>query len=239
VIPSKGVIPGKPSNPPFIVIDTSVLLQLVATEQITLLRMLRSEFGIQPIIVSAVESETIQILANHPKFVGKQEQFKKACANYTIRLTDRETLTGTVGADADSLLRLIDSDGRRLHQRVDRGEAYTHAAASVLNIPVATNDMSAVIRLLKNGENVPVPVVRFWDLVVLGRQIGTLDDSNCDGVRKTLAKLQESLPPCFRAQSFAAGLPEFYPRLVDHEKPIVGARDPKEKLDNQRVLFRR
>jgi hypothetical protein len=232
------VTPGKPANPLFIVIDTSVLLQLIATDQIAVLRVLRSEYKVQPAVASAVESETLQILTTVRKFMGRQEQLKKAISNNTISLLDQQSLGAILGTGVDALLRQIDSEGQRYHCRVDRGEAYTHAAAAVLGVPVATNDTSAVNRLLRDEENIPRPILRFWDLVVFARQIGQMDDASCDKIRQALAKLEESLPQCFRGRTFSVGLPEFYARLVDGAAPLIGASHPQGKLDDRKVLFR-
>jgi hypothetical protein len=231
------VIPSKPTNPLFIVIDTSVLLQLIATDQLPLLRWLRSEYKVQPAIASAVESETLQILTTIRKFMGRQEQLKKALSNNTITLIDRQSLS-MLGTGVDALLRQIDSEGRRFHLRVDRGEAYTHAAAAVLGVPVATNDVSALNRLIRDEENIPRPILRFWNLIVFGRQTGQLDDPSCDKIRQALARIGESLPRCFTGRTFSDGLPEFYARLVDGMAPAVGAPNPQNALDDRRVLFR-
>ncbi len=230
--------PGKPANPLFIIIDTSVLLQLIVTEQLPLLRCLRSEYKIQSVIVSAVESETMHILSTVRKFMGRQEGFKRAISNKTIGLIDRAMLSGVVGTGVDAILRQIDSEGQRFNLRVDRGEAYTHAAGSVLGAPIATNDYSAVNRLLRDDENIPRPILRFWDLIVFGHQVGRLDEAACDKIRQTLVKIEEAVLPCFAGRTFHVGLAEFYPRLVDGVANLVGAPSPVERLDDRGVIFR-
>jgi hypothetical protein len=232
------VTPGKPANPVFLIIDTSVLLPLIATDQLPLLRRFRSEYQVQSVIVSAVESETLHILTTVRKFMGRQEPFKKAIANNTISLIDRQLLSTVLGTGVDAILRQIDSEGQRFNLRVDRGEAYTHAAGSVLGAPVATNDYSAVNRLLRDDENIPRPIVRFWDLIVLAHQIGQLDGASCDKIRQTLVRIGEWIPPCFTARNFSAGLIDFYPRLVDGVATLIGAANPVSPLDDRQVLFR-
>ncbi len=230
--------PGKPANPLFLIIDTSVLLQLIATDQLTLLRCIRSEYRVQPAIVSAVESETLHILTTISKFIGRQEPFRKALSNNTISLIDRQLLSTVLGTGVDAILRQIDSEGQRFNLRVDRGEAYTHAAGSVLGAPVATNDYSAVNRLLRDDENIPRPVLRFWDLIVLGYQIGQLDGSSCDKIRQSLVAIGEWIPSCFTGRNFSAGLIDFYPRLVDGVAKLIGTTNPQGPLDERQVLFR-
>ena len=64
------------ANPRLIVIDSSVLVQVIATDQIGVLRLLRSNYGVQPVIVQAVESEVSYLLNNVARFRGRQEQLR-------------------------------------------------------------------------------------------------------------------------------------------------------------------
>jgi len=233
------VIPGKPANPLLIIFDTSVLLQLIVTDQLSLLRYLKSEYKVQPAIATAVEAEALQILTTIPRFMGRQEQLKKALSNSTIIRLDQPSLGELLGTGVDALLRQIDSEGLRLHLRVDRGEAYTHAAAGVLGVPVATNDITAVSRLLRDGEDLPRPILRFWDFMVFGHQVAQLDGASCDKVRQKMATIGEGMPRCFTGRGFSVGLPEFYARLVDGQAPMIGALDPGGQLDQRQVLHRR
>lgn len=119
------------------------------------------------------------------RFRGCGEAFKKATSNGTVSVLDLEFLRQRCGQPGDALLRQIDSEGRRLNLRVDRGEAYTHAAAAVLGALVATNDATAVHHLMRDRETVHHPVLRFWDLIVFARQIDQLNDGACDRIRQT------------------------------------------------------
>jgi len=170
--------------------------------------------------------------------MGRQESFKKAVSNNTISLVDRQLLSGVLGTGVDAILRQIDSEGQRLNLRVDRGEAYTHAAASVLGSPVATNDYNAVKRLIQDDEHIPRPILRFWDLIAFGHQIGQLDDSSCDKIRQILVSIDESVPQCFKGRKFGVGLTEFYLRLVDGVATLIGAENRQGPLDDRRVIFR-
>ena len=138
-------------KPPVIIFDSSVLLQIIATGQFLILRSLQSDFGVQSAIVPAVESEVLVIVENVPKFRGRREQFKKALRNRTLAIVDRDFLAPFLGGAADSWIRQINSEGTRLYDFVDRGEAFTHAASMVLNALVATNDTTAVSRLVRQG----------------------------------------------------------------------------------------
>jgi hypothetical protein len=231
--------PGAPAdNPKLVILDTSVLLQAIATDQLGIFRRIRTDFGIQAAIVRAVESETSYHLENVPKFRGRQEQLKKAIGNGALAIVDHDLLVPLVGSGADSWLRQIEAEGERLYSIVDRGEAFSHAASSALSVPIATNDTSAVYRLIRGKENVPRPIIRFWDLIVLCYQIEMLTEGDCDKIRQALDKIGERLPPCFTKRSFRDGLTDFYARLADSERYPVGAAEPQERLD-ERLLLRR
>jgi len=232
-------LPGAPvDNPKLIVVDTSVLLQLIATDQRVVFRRIRTDFGIQAAIARAVESEAFYHLEKVAKFRGRQEQLKKALGNGTLAAVDYSLLAPLLGSGTESWLRQIDAEGERLYSIVDRGEAFSHAASSVLGVPIATNDTSAVYRLIRGNENVPRPIIRFWDLIVLCHQIEMLTEGDCDRIRQVLEKIGERLPACFSRRSFRDGLPEFYARLADIDRPVVGAIGPQERLD-ERLLLRR
>lgn len=225
------------SNPRLIIIDSSVLLQLIATEQFPVLRLLQSDFGVQPAIVQAVEAEVACILQNVPKFRGRRDQLKKAIGNKTLAIVDRDLLAPILGGSTDAWIRQMESEGVRLYSMVDRGEAFTHAASMVLNAPCATNDTSAIYRLLRGGERIPRPIFRFWDFVVFAHQVGLLDAGACDKIRQFLSKIGEWPHPCFKNCSFQDGLPYFYARLVCAGRPTVGASQPQEKFDEKLLLI--
>lgn len=225
---------GSPRSAPLlIVVDTSVLLQLIATDTLRILRELRRGFGVQACIVEAVESEALHILETNPRFRGRQMQLKKALLTGAIQLLNVDLLSTLVGSGADAWMRQINAEGNRLYSTVDRGEAFSHAASICLNCQIATNDITAVQRLIRNGEHIPRPILRFWDVIVFAHQVGLLECSTCDGVRKALAKLQERTHPAFTGKSFEDGLPEYYPRLVAGDFPLVGASSPQDRLDER------
>jgi hypothetical protein len=226
-----------PNNPNLIIVDSSVLLQLIATEQFGILRLLRANFGVQAAIVQAVESEVACILQNNPKFRGRGEQFKKALSTKTLAILDRDLLFPLVGSSADAWIRQMEAEGLRLYSMVDRGEAFTHAASMVLNVPSATNDITAISRLLRSGETIPRPILRYWDLVVFAHQAGLLDSGACDKIRQILHRMGERLHPCFQKCSFQDGLPHFYGRLGHAERPMVGANQPQETYDERLLLI--
>jgi hypothetical protein len=105
-------------------------------------------------------------------------------------------------------------------------------------VPIVTDDISAINRLLRDNEIIPRPILRFWDLILFAFQSGHLDNSGCDEIRQTLVRLAERVPDCFDKRSFSDGLPTFYPRLVDGEKPLVGAAEPQDRFDQRLFLSR-
>jgi hypothetical protein len=66
---------------------------------------------VQAAIADAVKSETAQILTHVPKFMGRQEQLRKAIHNGTVAVIDRTLLAGLFGGGADGLLRQLEAEG--------------------------------------------------------------------------------------------------------------------------------
>ena len=221
-----------------LIFDSSVVLQIIASGQFRILRSLRSDFAVKSAIVPAVESEVLSIVENVPKFRGRREQFKKALRNGTLAIVDHDLLAPFLGGAADSWIRQIDSEGTRLYDFVDRGEAFTHAASIVLYALVVTNDTTAVSRLVRRGETIPRPVLRFWDLVVFAHQAALLTAAECDAIRQVLDKIGERNHPCFTGHSFQDGLPHFYARLACSGQRPLGSNAPQEKFDERIVLSR-
>ncbi len=235
---SATVVALAPVAPSLIIVDTSVLLQVIATEQLGCLRGLRSCFGIQSAIVDAVHSEASTILKTVPRFMGRQEQLKRACTNGTLPVVSRDWMMASYGGTGSALLQQINAKGEELAGHVDRGEAYSHAASACLDSLIATNDTNAVNVLIRMKEFVPRPVLRFWDLMVLAFQSDLLTAAECDKVRQTLAKLNERTDPAFKGRPFMEGLSNFYPRIVDGTKDPVGAREPQERMDFRLPIHR-
>ena len=230
--------PAAPRNPRLLVIDTSVLMQLIVSEHVAVLKHLKSDFAIQPTIVPAVESEALHLTKNGPaKFRGRETYLKKALANRALATLSSDLLDSIWGNSGAAWIRQIDQEGHRLAAFVDRGEAFTHAASMVLNVPGVTNDFSAVNVLLRRREQLPQPILRFWDLIVFGHQSGTLDEAACDKVRKSLHKAGERLPLCFSNCSYRDGLNSFYCRLINQGRPVKGLNAPPEREDGNRMYL--
>ena len=70
---------------------------MIATDQWSLLRCLKSEYKVRPAILGAVESKALRILTTIKKFMGRQEQLKKALSNNTVRRINEQFLMGLLG----------------------------------------------------------------------------------------------------------------------------------------------
>ena len=76
-------------------------------------------------------------------------------------------------------------------------------------------------------------MLRSFDVIVLGLQIGILTEGDCKAIRKELLKRGEAILPCFQNCSVIDGLPNFYHRLCDGSVNVLGAVTPIEKFDDR------
>jgi hypothetical protein len=212
------------ANPSLLLCDTDSLIQLFLTSQhnqnLRPLRVLRDDYGIQPTIVEEVETELMWTRRYGSRFVP---QLKKATASGLIERLDVTVLGRHVGqAIAKSVHSGFQALGQQYSKHADPGEAYTFAAAVTLGVPALSNDKSAVDALDYNGMALPSPVLRAFDVLTLSYQVGALAEKECDKVRKELLQLGEHVPRAFRNASFADGLAQFCPRILDGGVKAVG-----------------
>jgi hypothetical protein len=228
--------PAQPTNPTFFVADSSALLQLILPEEMRTLRALKTDYGIQCVITEAVEGELRRKLQN--KFPEKSGVLRKAVHNGTIIVLSEAALSAGGYKSAAALIDQIEQLGRTYALRIDRGEAYTHAASNILGVPSLSQDLEALWRLINAGVYVQRPILRAFDVVIFGLQIGILSEDDCKQVRKDLLRCDQGILSCFRNCAVIDGLPSFYQRLCDAEKTPLGASAPVEKLD-ERIWIRR
>lgn len=211
-------------NPDLILIDSSSLLPLIYCLQGRLLRLIKEGYGLQFGIVQAVNSEVQRRLNPPSKFAGRQEALRKAVENRTLIVLHEDWMKARYDPLGVPLFRSCNEKGEVLHcAGLDRGEAYTYGASLVLRLLVVNDDNSALRRLRRDESDVPVPHLRFWDLLVFGLQSGLLAEKECDVVRSQLLRLSETLPDCFRKSSVHDGLHGFFCRIIDPTKPPIGA----------------
>jgi hypothetical protein len=225
--------PGIPKNPQLLLGDSSALIQLVIAEEIAPFRVLKTNYGVHVAIVGAVEAEIRRKVKS--KFPAKIPFLKKLLGN-TVSTLDKALLTACGYKSATALLEQIDSLGQQFSLRVDRGEAYTHAASNVLAVPALSQDITALWKLIQDGIDVQRPVLRAFDFLLFGVQAGVMEIEACNRARKLLLKAGESILPCFENCSVPDGLAHFYLRLCDAERQLIGSPKPLDRFDDRIFL---
>lgn len=213
------------ANPSLLFWDSDALIQLLLTNTIAPLRALRSDYGIQSVVVPEVEIEMLS-----PKRFGSiAPELRKAIGNNLIKVFDESTFLDLLGRNdtlradaAGTSFADIQQRGRAYSARVDVGEAYTFAAALELRQPAASHDWNAIKTLIALQLPLPFSVLRAFDLVVFAHQIALMSEKDCDRFRKALVQNGEGMPRSQQGKSFRDGLAQFEPRLIDSTRAIVG-----------------
>lgn len=216
-------------NPPLVVCDTDALCQILLASAHDVLKCL-IHYGVQPIVAPVVGVE----MRSTKKFGAiVPDGFSKACAKgLIVVLNEREFRVPTKPSIADAKAasgttwQEIEDRAARYELRADRGEAATFAAAVELKVPALSNDGSALRSMRYAALDLPVSVLRVFDLLALGRQTDHLSLATCDGIRQRLLLRNEWVPREFRNANFADGLVHFDPRLLDDSRPRVGRGMP-------------
>lgn len=219
-----------------IVGDTSSLIQLVIAEDSTALRALKQYYGVQATVTEAVEAELRRVVRY--RFPAKEPFLKKAFTTKTLCVIDKTLLTALGYKAAPALLEQMDQLGEQFNLRVDRGEAYTHAAGNVLGVPTLSQDLAALRQLVNDGIDVQRPILRAFDILIFGVQAGIANIESCTKARKQLIKAKESILPCFENCSVADGLANFFLRICDADLDILGADHALGSFDD-RIFIRK
>ncbi len=212
-------------RPAFVFCDTDAVIQFLLAKEVRPFRLLRSKYSIQPLIVPDVE---IELYSNRRFGALIAPELKKVLATDLLRvlkMRDVESLYGesaAATAAAGAVMGEINKFGREYKKYVDLGEAYTHAAAVTIGVPALSHDRSALDVLTSAKLKVPNPVLRAFDLIALCYQAHEMSEHDCDAFRSTLIGHGEGVPRCFAHNSFAKGIIEFSPRIVDSAVPPVG-----------------
>ncbi len=216
-------MPSAGSGPTCLPCDTDVLIQVFLGKAIEALHVLRNAFGIQPVITEEVEQELRQ---QRTHGAVCEQHLSKALATGVLVLADVDFVCQVVAAPSrhvgQGFFDQFQLLGDQYRKRVGRGEAYTHALGVTLGVPVASNDFRAVTALKSVNQQLPSPVLRFFDLLVFGYQEGRLSLSECNEVRANLLSSKEGLDRSFQHASFEDGLRDFVPRLIVADKALVG-----------------
>lgn len=214
------------ARPLFVFCDTDALIQFLLVPEVRPLRVLRSKYSIQPVIVPEVELE----LRSNPRHGARiTPELRKALSTDLLQVLTPQLLQTRYGnAPNDALataatMAQISTTGRHYQRYVDLGEAYTHAAALATSAPALSHDRTALTALANAGLPVPSTVLRAFDLVALCYQIQEMRGTECDDFRSALLTLpSEFIPVCFRHKSFVNGLLDFHPRICDMKHAPVG-----------------
>src|SRR4029077_9089826 len=171
------------TNPTLLFWDSDALIQFLLTNAVSPLRTLRTNYGIQSVIVPEVEIE----LLSSRRFAHLIPSLKKATGNKLIEVLDEPTYFRLLGdlaplrADAvGTSYGDIQTLGRQYNQRIDTGESYTFAAALTLHQPACSNDWSAIRTHLSASLPLPFSVQRAYDVLVFAHQIGLMPEKECD-----------------------------------------------------------
>jgi hypothetical protein len=231
------VAPSPIKNPEWIIGDTDALVQLVAADRLSPLKLLKSSYGIQTVITEPVEVELRRLMGT-VRFRDAKHVLIRALSTGLLKTLDRSLLSSLVGSQAPSMFASIEREGEQLRRYgVGAGEAFSHAACMALGLPVLSNDTTAIRNLLSQHVPLQTPFLRSYDVLVFGVQIGNLSHNDCDATRQNLTKRGDGVHPCFRGRSFTDSLPYFYPRLIDGGQPIIGCNHPVEEHDGFRVAI--
>lgn len=130
------------------------------------------------------------------------------------------------GYPSTPVMNEINRLGREYSVRIHPGEAYTHAAANILSMPSLSQDVEALWKLRDAGIYIQQTILRAFDIIIFGLQIGRLTQDDCERARRDLYKNGQKLLRCFANCSVRDGLSGFYARLLDGAYPEIGASVP-------------
>jgi hypothetical protein len=219
-------------NPPLLLCDSDALVQFFLADDVRPLQALRSTFQIQPTITLEVDLELRWLAKYKSSFVP---QLDKALKHGILTKLDQGTFQGYLGtAAAGTSWGSFQALGVRYYGFVQRGEAYTHAAAVSLGMPALSNDGKAVRVLEGQMMTVAIPVLRFFDVIMFAHAFNVLTAKDCENIRSVLYKNGEGLPGPFQNASFANGAKIFpcrlrvgnaagspYPQPTNHYDPLT------------------
>lgn len=199
------------ANPELLVVDSDVLAQIFLAKAHKLLSHLKTNFGVQPVITAEVDLELRWLGRFRDRF---EPALEKALKHGALVRLDLGCFQGFLGkAPPGASWSSFQATGLMYGQRVDRGEAYTHAAGLTLGMPTASNDFRAIQVLQANNLMLPMPVLRTFDLCSFAFETKCMDRHQCEEFRKALRSENEGLPKAFMNNSFEDGLRTFRSRL--------------------------
>lgn len=209
-------------KPSAIACDSDVLVQIYSSCGHHLLRWIKSQYGVTPVIADAVNVEMRWVGRHKDAF---EKELQKSLDGGVITIGDLQWAQSRISPStaAQTVFDAYESLGNELNRMIGRGEAYTHALAQSFGVLACSNDQQAISVLTAAGRSVGAPIVRFFDLVCLAFQAGEFDDGACNSICKQLRRVGEGLPGEFEHHSFSDGLQLYVPRVIDSSRPLVGS----------------
>jgi hypothetical protein len=193
------------------IFDTDALAQIFLTEHYNIFQILSSDFGVDSYLMSEVEVE----LRSNKKFGALiRPRLDKALRTKALKLITSAELERmqSEGSDLVSL-----GDIRELARDyaldVGTGEAATHAAGVLLDVPTVSNDFNAIRVLEEKGRILPPTILRSFDLFGFLFFEKYIDASAGEQIRKTLRAQNEGMPATLINQSFEDGIQGIQCRL--------------------------
>ena len=230
--------PSPRSNPALCVCDSDALVQIFLSNELTPLRVLKDDYGVQPVIVDEVSVE----LRSLRKF-NIAPKLTKALSSGLVAHLDPATVARCLGAPPVSVLNAtlgaVATLGSQYSLFVHGGEAFTHAAAVTLSVPSLSHDENALAALRVKGLQLPSTVLRLYDLLALCYSREKLTANECDAVKGNLRRLGEGVkPPSFYNNSFEHSLQLSDPLLYDADL-LLASLPPADNLRGAPIaLFR-
>ncbi len=193
------------------IFDSDALIQIFIAGQQELLRMLREDYGVSCYLMNEVEVE----LRKNPKFSSLiRPRLEKALKHKYISLLSSSELERLAPPDTEPVsLAEIRELGQEYAMEIGPGEAFTHAAAILLDVPSVSNDMNAIKILETRGRRMPRTILRSFDLFAFFYIEKQLTTREVEHIRKDLLAQGEWVPPSIKNASFEDGIGSIRCRL--------------------------
>ncbi|RPJ57196.1 MAG: hypothetical protein EHM23_21320 [Acidobacteria bacterium] len=222
-------------NPAFLLCDTDALIQIYLTQRSDLLEYLRRSFSVQPAVVPEVEIE----IRNNGQYGRRFEPvfLRGMQSGQMVVLDDVRVCTflsskGIV--DPETVFYRVLAEGNVNSSHVQRGEAFSHALASSLGLPLMSNDGDALRVLARLNRPLAIPTIRFMDLVVFAFGQGVIRENDCQSIVRILRGAHEYVPRAFipGVGGFAHCSQSFSCRLAEAEsgQQITEPQQPHHTL---------
>lgn len=186
------------------IFDSDALIQIFITGQQELLRILLEDYGVSCYLMNEVEVE----LRKNLKFSSLiRPKLEKALKHKYISLLSSSELERLAPPDTEPVsLAEIRELGQEYAMEIGPGEAFTHAAAILLDVPSVSNDMNAIKILEARGRRMPRTILRSFDLFAFSYMEKHLTTHEAEHIRKDLLAQGEWVPPSIKHASFEDGV---------------------------------